>query len=55
MVKEEVVFKLKAKVLEGASLEKKPARGRADVLTNLEALMEDRVWGASRLEHRQQK
>lgn len=37
---EEVVFKLKTKVLEGVSLEKKPARGRADVWTNPDTLMQ---------------
>lgn len=34
---EEVVFKLKAKVLGGAGLDKKAARGRAEVLTNSDA------------------
>lgn len=43
-----MVFKQKAKVLEGASLKKKPARERADAQINPDALMQDWVWGVSK-------
>lgn len=36
-----MVFKQKVKVLEGASLKKKPARERADAQINPDALMQD--------------
>lgn len=50
-----MVFKLKPKVWEGASLDEKPALERTDVLVKPDALKQERVCRVGGLEQSEQK